>query len=37
VAAFRIGKKTELRRILTDHILRAQAVYALAVEETAKR
>jgi DNA-binding GntR family transcriptional regulator len=37
VAAFKTGKKTELKRILTDHILRAQAVYALAVEETAKR
>jgi DNA-binding GntR family transcriptional regulator len=37
VAAFKTGKKAELRRIPTDHILRAQAVYALAVEENAKR
>lgn len=33
MAAFKKGEKDELRRILTDHILRAQAVYALAFEE----
>lgn len=31
--AFVHSKKSELKRILSDHILRAQAVYALAVEE----